>query len=271
MKKKVSVTLNAKILKAVDGYIDNLIIKNRSQALEHIINSFLKKSKIAIVLANGHVTRVTKKDYYRVVGRVGEETVIQKIVKGLRNQGFRNIFVIGENDLISEIFRLLGHGTEYGVEIRYLRERGRIGNHERLVMLKGMLKSTFLVVAGEHLADIDYDDMWRFHQKNSGMMTIAVTKTGDPRQSSHIVMKGNKVVKFVEKPKKDVSDMLGAGIYVMEPEILEYPGKWLPYDVIPKLVERRMVFGYIFPGHTFNINSKKMLTKAKNFLKKYNL
>lgn len=266
MKQKISVTMNRKLLKAVDGYIDGLVIKNRSQAVEHLIGRLLGKSKVAVILANGMVTRVTKKDYYRVLGKIDDETVIQKIVKNLRNNGFSSIFVIGENDLISEIFRLIGHGGEYGVEVRYLKEGDATGDHERIMMLKGMINSTFLALPGEHLADINLSDMWRFHEKNSGVMTVAVTRNARPRESSHIVMEGSRIVRFVEKPKKDVSDMFGAGFYVFEPEIFEYPGKWTPYDVTPELVKRGLVFGYVFSGHTFNINSKDMLVKAKKFL-----
>ena len=41
MKQKISITIDREILKRVDSIVDNVIIRNRSQAIEHLANNSL--------------------------------------------------------------------------------------------------------------------------------------------------------------------------------------------------------------------------------------
>ena len=53
MKKRITITLDEKILKNIDPVIDRIYIRNRSQAIEFLIGKTLGENKTAVVLATG--------------------------------------------------------------------------------------------------------------------------------------------------------------------------------------------------------------------------
>ena len=269
MKKKISITIEEKILRGIDHIIDGLIIRNRSQAIEHLINKIITERKTAVVLANGLVTRVTNKDSFRVLGKVKDESIIETIIRKLRKYNFRDIYIVGEKNLNSEIFKILGNGSMFGVDIDYVDEKDAEGDHERLKLLKGKLKNTFLVVPGETLFEMNLDDFFKFHITHGGLVTLALTSHINPAKTlGNVKLDGIKIVEFHEKPEKIKSHIVSSGIFIAEPELLEYPGKWLPFDVYPQLIEKDLLFGFMFSGYWFDINSKKNFNDAKRFLEK---
>ena len=53
MKRKISITIEDSVLKGIDGVIDNIFIRNRSQAIEFLAKNALGEHKQAVILAGG--------------------------------------------------------------------------------------------------------------------------------------------------------------------------------------------------------------------------
>jgi hypothetical protein len=53
MKEKISITIDNSMLKEIDNIIDNILIRNRSQAIEYLINLALGDNKTAVILCGG--------------------------------------------------------------------------------------------------------------------------------------------------------------------------------------------------------------------------
>ncbi len=269
MKKKISITIEEKLLHGIDHLVDGLVIRNRSQAIEHLINKIITERKTAVILANGLVTRVTKKDWFRVLGKIKNEPIIETTVRKLRKYNFRNIYIVGEKNLNSEIFKLLGNGSMLGVDIEYVDEKDAEGDHERLKLLNGKIKNTFLIVPGENVFEINLSEFFKFHITHGGLFTMSLTSHRSPAKTlGNVKLDGIRVVEFHEKPEKTKSHIVASGIFIAEPELLEYSGKWLPFDVYPKLIEKNLLSGFMFSGYWFDINTKKDFEEAKKFLEK---
>ncbi len=269
MKQKISITIEEKILKGVDRLVDGLVIRNRSQAIEHLIQRIIAEKKSAVVFANGLLTRVTEKDWFRVVGKINDEHIIENVIRELRKYNFKDIYMVGEKNLNSEIFKIVGNGSMLGVDIEYINENGVVGDNERLKLLRGKVKNTFLVVPGENLFKINLDEFFKFHITHGGLITLAVTSHHNPAKNyGNIKLDGIKIVEYYEKPEKTKSHIVSSGIFMAEPELLEYPGKWLPFDVYPNLVSKNLMFGFLFSGYWFDINSKKDFDEAQKYFKK---
>ncbi len=74
-------------------------------------------------------------------------------------------------------------------------------------------------------------------------------------------MTGNHILSFVEKPKKEnaPSNLVNAGLYVMEPDILDYIPEGfatLENDVFPKLARENRLTGYTFSGRWLGIDTE---------------
>lgn len=54
-KSKISITINEKTLKEIDFIVDNVYIRNRSQAIEHLVKNALGENKAAVILLGGNV------------------------------------------------------------------------------------------------------------------------------------------------------------------------------------------------------------------------
>lgn len=261
MKKKISITIDEKILKNVDVFIDGIRIRNRSQAIEFLLTKIVEKRKTAVIMANGLHFRITN-DYFRVLGKLNGRTVIEDIIEKLRRFDFKRIIMVGERNLLAEIFKLIGDGSTYGVDITYVNENGSIGTQERLRLLRGLVKTTFLLIPGDNVFEMDLGDFFQFHISNKGIATLGITTSSNPTKFGVIEMVGNRIVRFVQKPKKAESYLVSSGIMLAEPEILNYPGKWLEFDVFPKLSRLGLLYGYLF-SFWIDVHTQEDLRKAR--------
>ena len=79
------------------------------------------------------------------------------------------------------------------------------------------------------------------------------------------ILKGNKITSFIEKPKKPVSKLISAGLYVLEPEIINLVKDGpcsMEYDVFPKIQEKERLFGYPFEGQWLPTDNTERYEKA---------
>ena len=77
----------------------------------------------------------------------------------------------------------------------------------------------FMVTYGDGLADINLNDLEKFHLSHGKIATI--TAVQPPARFGSLVMDGNKVIEFREKSKLDES-WINGGFFILEPEFLEY-------------------------------------------------
>ena len=109
--------------------------------------------------------------------------------------------------------------------------------------------------------------MYMFHKDNKAIGTIALTTVEDPSRYGVVVLRGNKITSFIEKPNKgeSPSNLINAGLYILEPEIIKYiPAGYamLETDVFPKLAQEGKLFGYAFGGQWFDAGTPERYEKA---------
>ncbi|MEM2131363.1 MAG: ribbon-helix-helix domain-containing protein, partial [Candidatus Woesearchaeota archaeon] len=120
MKKKISITLNEKTLKEIDSIIDNIYIRNRSQAIELLVNNSLGENKTAVILAGGEEKniKISEKEY-RITANINNSSLIELTIKKLKEYNFKKIFLIAKEKVINSVFSIIQNGQKYGVSIEY--------------------------------------------------------------------------------------------------------------------------------------------------------
>jgi len=90
----------------------------------------------------------------------------------------------------------------------------------RVRRIRDHVDGTFLLTYGDGVADIDINDLLRFHRAHGKIATIT---TVHPPSKYGVVRfdEENRVVSFMEKPS-GVSSRINAGFMVFEPEIFDY-------------------------------------------------
>ena len=122
----------------------------------------------------------------------------------------------------------------------------------------------------DELKDVNLDDMYLFHKENKAIGTIALTTVQDPSAYGVAKLQGNKILEFIEKPKKEdaPSNLINSGLYILEPEVLNYVPEGeepvsIERDVFPKLAEAGKLFGYHFAGQWFDTGSLERFDTAR--------
>ncbi|PKP60229.1 MAG: glucose-1-phosphate cytidylyltransferase [Candidatus Altiarchaeales archaeon HGW-Altiarchaeales-2] len=78
---------------------------------------------------------------------------------------------------------------------------------------------TFMFTYGDGVADINIDELLKFHKNHEKMATMTVIQS--PGRFGVVEVKENKVAKFIEKPIGD-NTWINGGFFVLESEIFDY-------------------------------------------------
>jgi NDP-sugar pyrophosphorylase family protein len=210
----------------------------------------------ALILAGGKGTRLRPLTVYTpkpIVPLINRPFLLYQI-EILRNAGITDI-TLSLSYQPDKIEHLLGSGTDFGVNLRYVTEASPMGTGGAYKFASNTLRETTVVFNGDILTDLDIGRLIEFHTSNSAAATITLVPVEDPTRYGLIKLDDKKKVqRFVEKPQPDELDELrtntiNAGIYVLEPEILdiiaEDANRSFEYDVFPDILKRELpFFGY---------------------------
>ena len=201
-----------------------------------------------VIMAGGLGTRLRPftEDIPKPMLPVNGQPMIDALVHALRKQGFRQIF-ISINHLGEKIESHFGDGSRFGVNISYLRESFPMGTAGSLSLLPEM-KNSFLVINGDVVTNLNFPKVMKYHEKEDSLVTVCLR--GHEVQIPYAVAKSvdYKIVELVEKP--NYSFPVNAGIYVLNPEVLERIPKerYDMTELLEELIEKKLSVG-AFPMH----------------------
>lgn len=258
MKEKISITLDKKAIDKVDSIIDNIYIRSRSQAIEHLINQSVGENKIAVILAGGPENNLSiSPNEYRITAKIQNTTVIESAVKKLRENGFKQIYIIARHKILTSIFDIIKDGSKYGVAINYIEETSASGTADSLRLMKGKVKESFLVVYGDLVFNnIDLNELWNNHLLSKPVSTLMLTTSAKPSEKGTVKLQGNKILEFTQKPKTSDVYIVFSPIFICEPELFEYSGSSLENDVLPLLATKGLLNGYVSSEKEYHVHSK---------------
>lgn len=271
MKERVTLTLDSSLLKRIDQKVDGSQIKNRSHAVELLLLKSLgeKKPTKALILAGGENKALAKAigDIPKCLAPLGEKTLIEHAIDLFKRFDVKQI-IISAGSHLENIREVLGDGKPLGVSITYLEEKRALGTAGPIKLAREHLTNTFFVSNVDDLKELNLLDMFVFHSEHRSIATIALKTVPDPSKYGVANMTGNHIISFVEKPQKNnaPSNLVNAGLYVMEPEILEYiPDGFatLENDVFPKLARENRLTGYAFSGRWLGIDTEDDYKRAQ--------
>ncbi|RME54295.1 nucleotidyltransferase family protein [Candidatus Woesearchaeota archaeon] len=268
MKERVTLTIESDIIKQIDNSVDGYNVKNRSHAVELLLLRALGTNTVkkGLILAGGKGTRfkpITDEIPKPMIPLQGKP-IIQHTIDLMKKFGIRDIYIsLGyKAEKFKEYF---GDGSKFGVKITYLEEDEPLGTAGPLKLAKQYLTETFVMCNADELKDIDLIDMYLFHKENNAKATIALTTVNDPSAYGVAKMQGNKILEFIEKPKDPPSNLINAGLYILEPEVIDMVGEgfcMIEKEIFPKIAEEKRLFGYHFTGQWYDTGNLERYAKA---------
>jgi NDP-sugar pyrophosphorylase family protein len=206
----------------------------------------------ALVLTAGLATRLRPLSFVRAKAAlpVAGVPLIHRLLRSLSSAGVRET-VLNLHHLPHTLTRLLGDGAALGLRIRYSWEvplLGSAGGPRRAIPLLQMPErrnlpgagnresgSTFLIVNGDTLTDVDLRAVVDDHQRSGALVTMAVVPNTEPEKYGGVVVADDgSVTGFVGRGSRLPSCHF-VGLQVAEPEAFASVPANVPYETVGAL------------------------------------
>lgn len=207
----------------------------------------------AIVIAGGFGTRLRPLTYHRPkpLMPLANRALILHVLDRLPPE-VDNV-VIASNYMVDEMRYFFRH-AQVPRNVTIIEERSPLGTGGAIKNAQAHLSSPFFVVNGDVISSLNFDSLRRFHSSRGGIGAIALWEVDDPSPYGAVALQGDRITRFVEKPKKgkEPSKLINAGQYVFEREILKGVALGtevsLEREIFPRVLDKGL-FGFRFQGH----------------------
>lgn len=201
----------------------------------------------AVIMAGGEGTRLRPITLTRPkpLVPVAGDACIDFVLRALVDADVNDI-ILTTGYRAGELIRHTGGGSRYGdCNIVYSIEDHPMGTAGGVKKMDRFLDDTFIVASGDVLSDVDFSRLIRFHRESGAEATMALTSVEDPTQFGIVgVDNKGRIERFLEKPAPEqvFSNLINAGIYILEPSVLELIPENTKFDfskqLFPLLLEQ---------------------------------
>lgn len=220
----------------------------------------------AVVMAGGLGTRLRPLTNHvpKPMLAVGDRPLMELTIEKLYNSGIRHVDV-STNYLAESIIEHFGDGSTFGVELNYIKEDRPLGTAGALGLMDTPTGTT-LVINGDILTEVDFGAMLAYHQEQNSELTVGVRQYGIQVPYGVLECDGPNVRHLKEKP--NLTFLVNAGIYLLEPSVYRYIPKDKRFDMtdlIQKLLDdHHPVMSYPIIEYWLDIGQPADYEKAQN-------
>lgn len=221
---------------------------------------------IAVILAGGKGTRLRPftenipKPMLKVAGR----PILERLVLHLVGSGIDKIY-LATNYLGHVIKEHFQDGSRFGCQISYLEETTPLGTAGPLSALEATSDEPILVMNGDLVVQFEPNQLLRHHRETNSRLTIGLKLYNHQVPFGCVQIADNRVTKLDEKP--NVSMLINAGIYALDPELLQDIPKdtfFQMTDLINAQLEKNEPVGYLeLTDEWVDIGQKENLAAAR--------
>ena len=194
------------------------------EVIDTILNSAPRDNWI-VLMAGGLGTRLKQltAETPKPLLKVGDKPILETILDSFIEHGFSRFFISVnyKSEMIEEYF---GDGSRWGVQIDYLREDKKLGTAGALSLLPDKPPAPIVVMNGDLLTKVNFQQLLNFHTEHVSSATMCVREYDFQVPYGVVKLDQHRILSIVEKPIQRF--FVNAGIYVLEPEVLEM----IPYD-----------------------------------------
>ncbi|MCU0861975.1 MAG: NDP-sugar synthase [Methanomassiliicoccales archaeon] len=221
----------------------------------------------AVILAGGLGTRLRPLTYTvpkPLIPLVGKPLIVRMIESLPQSVDTVILAVSYMREALEDHFRV----QPCGRKVIIVNEPSPMGTGGAIKNVAHHLDETFIAMNGDCISSLDLREMVKRHRECGGIGTIALWQVEDPSAFGVVQLDRNeRIIDFQEKPKREEarSDLINAGYYVFEPEILDYIGKGqvsIEREVFPRVLGYGL-FGHRFTGHWMDCGTRETFLAAQ--------
>ncbi len=213
----------------------------------------------AVVMAGGFGTRIQPLTHSRPKPMlpIMNKPMMEHTMMMLKELGITEFIVLlyFKPEIIQNYFE---DGSAFGINISYVLPDDDYGTAGAVKLAQDLIgEENFIVISGDLVTDFQFGELFDFHKKKQSKLSIGLTSVENPLQFGVVIANEENVIeKFLEKPSwgEVFSDTINTGIYIIEPEILNYipEGENFDFakDLFPLLMEKGIdLMGYTLKGY----------------------
>ncbi len=202
---------------------------------------------------------------------VVNKPIMAHVLTLLRRHGFTET-VVTVQFLASLVRNYFGDGDEFGMALDYATEESPLGTAGSVKNAEDALRdSSFLVISGDALTDVDLSAMVDFHRAKGALVTVGLKRMTNPLEFGIVITDDEgRIERFHEKPTwgQVFSDTVNTGIYVMDPEIFDHiaPKESVDFsaDVFPALLATGgPLYGHVFDGYWEDVGTHESYLRVQ--------
>ncbi|MFP3896996.1 MAG: sugar phosphate nucleotidyltransferase [Anaerolineales bacterium] len=225
----------------------------------------------AVVMAGGQGTRLRPLTINRPKPMVPmvNKPVIGHILDLLKRHGITDV-VMTLHYMAETVEEYFGDGETLGMNIEYSVEETPLGTAGSVKQAEEFLDEPFIVISGDAVTDIDLEALIAFHEQKEVLATITLYHVENPLEYGVVIVdEEGRVQQFLEKPSwgEVISDTVNTGIYLLEPEVLDYFDSGVKFDfsndLFPILLKNKdPMYGYVADGYWCDVGNLSEYMRA---------
>ena len=177
-----------------------------------------------VILAGGMgtrlfpITKVTNKHLMPV----HEQPMVYYPLGMLIKAGIKDIFLVTGPESAGDFMKILGSGSEFGVNITYRIQDQAGGIAQALAMAESFAdEGNIVVVLGDNIFQDDIKEYVDEFKKAKEGARIFLKEVPDPKRFGVPELDGEKVVKIEEKPENPKSNYAVTGLYMYDKKVFD--------------------------------------------------
>ena len=151
--------------------------------------------------------------------KVGAKPILETIIENCISSGFKK-FYLSVNYKAQMIEDHFGDGSNWGVQISYLKEEKQKGTAGSLSLLPEIPPKPFLVINADLVTDLNFQDLISFHLEHKVVATMCVKEYEFAVPYGVVRVNDGAIEKIDEKPIHKF--FVNAGVYVLDPKVLAF-------------------------------------------------
>jgi NDP-sugar pyrophosphorylase family protein len=196
---------------------------------------------------------------------VGDRPLLEHVIQQLRRSGIHDVNMT-THYLPETISNHFGDGEGFGVRLNYVQEDNPMGTAGGLKLMKRP-EGPFLVVNGDILTGVPFQEMLMYHRKHRAEITVGVRKYEMQVPFGVVQCEDVQITGLQEKPS--LSFFINAGTYLLEPSAYDSIPEGQSFDMtdlIQKLLDAgRTVVGFPIMEYWIDVGRPEDYKKVQDF------
>ena len=228
----------------------------------------------AMILAAGFGTRLKPltnklpKPLFPVLNR----PILEHAINFLSTHGIKEI-AINLHHKSEKIIDYFGDGKDFRVNLHFSKEENILGTAGGIKKLQSFFKNeTFLVINSDILADVNLNNVLKFHKEKNSKLTLVVRQDPNAEKYDSIQrIDEGRIVHFLGRSIKNsepTTKVMFTGIQIMEPEIFsripENKFCGTVEDVFPGMIQDELpVYSFLHKGYWIDMGTSETYIQAQ--------